>query len=241
MENSETYDSFQHELEDYIRKQKARGLEPEICFRKVTDDSAYRGREHAASKPLMLEPRLFFRSSHKRLGTVESQLPPRTKIHHSRQRLESLNHCQKNHDPFFENPWLSSPPVQPQTNTLRAARRGEDARCLAKGCPGVHPAGGQDGGQKRRSREEAGRGHGEEERAERKKQHPTEEEAYKEKGRKAVVEPGSAEKREHRRKSSRDQDTTKEGRGSGREKLPPGKEIPQERDLWDEAILGSCY
>lgn len=36
MENSTTYDAFQHELEDYIRKQKARGLRPETCFRKVT-------------------------------------------------------------------------------------------------------------------------------------------------------------------------------------------------------------
>uniref|UniRef100_A0A671ENB6 Lysine rich coiled-coil 1 n=1 Tax=Rhinolophus ferrumequinum TaxID=59479 RepID=A0A671ENB6_RHIFE len=194
MENSETYDSFQHELEDYIRRQKARGLQPEICFRKVTDGSVYGEREHTASKPLMLEQRLFFRSSHKfpssykRLRTVESQLPSWSTIHQSRQRLESLNHSETE---------------------------------------GFHA--------------EGGRGHGKKERAEWKRQHPTDREAYKEKRTKAEVEPRRAEKHEHRKKTNGNQDTTKERRRSGKEKQPLGKKGTQERDLWDEAILGSCY
>lgn len=246
MENSETYDSFQRELEDYVRRQKARGLQPEICFRKVTDGAVYREREHSASKPLMLEQRLFFRSSHKfpssykRLRTVESQLPPWSKIHQSRQRLESLNHCQENHYHFFKNPWLPNPLVQAETAGFHAAPRSEDARCFKKS-PSVHSAGDQDGSQKRRSREEGGRGHGKKERAEWKRQRPTHREAYREKRTKAEVKPRCAEKHEHRKKTNQNQDTTKEGRRSGKEKQPRGKESPQERDLWDDAILGSCY
>lgn len=242
MENYETYDSFQHELEDYIRKQKARGLQPETCFRKVTEDCAYRDRDHGAPKPLTLEQRLSFRSSHKfsgsckRLRTMESQLPPGSKTHHSRRRLESLNHCQKNHDHFFKNPWLPSPPVQGKTLGLHAAQHRGGARHLPEGCPSDHPA--RD--QQRRSRGKR-EGPGNEERAELKRQHSKNGEAYKGKGREAEVEPGSSGKHQHRKKGHRDPDATKEGRGRGREKQPPGKESAQEWDLWDEAILGSCY
>ncbi|EHB15556.1 Lysine-rich coiled-coil protein 1 [Heterocephalus glaber] len=38
MKNSKSYDSFQDELEDYIKVQKARGLEPKTCFRKMRED-----------------------------------------------------------------------------------------------------------------------------------------------------------------------------------------------------------
>ena len=38
MKHSKTCDSFQDELEDYIKVQKARGLEPKTCFRKMTED-----------------------------------------------------------------------------------------------------------------------------------------------------------------------------------------------------------
>lgn len=36
--SKKTYDSFQDELEDYIKVQKARGLEPKTCFRKMRED-----------------------------------------------------------------------------------------------------------------------------------------------------------------------------------------------------------
>uniref|UniRef100_A0A8C0SRT7 Lysine rich coiled-coil 1 n=2 Tax=Canis lupus TaxID=9612 RepID=A0A8C0SRT7_CANLF len=194
MENSKIYDSFQHELEDYVRKQKARGLQPEVCFRKMTEDSAYRERSHTAPKPLMLEQRPFFRrshafsSSHERQRTMENQLPPWFKFHHSRQRLESLNHYQE--------------------------------------------------GRRRRSREEGREGRSKEGQVEGKTKHHEDGDSHKE-SKKARVQPVSTEKPKHRRK--RHQDTTKEGRRSQREKKQPGKESTPERDLWDEAILGSCY
>uniref|UniRef100_A0A8C0ZTQ1 Lysine-rich coiled-coil protein 1 n=1 Tax=Castor canadensis TaxID=51338 RepID=A0A8C0ZTQ1_CASCN len=38
MESAKSSDSFQDELEDYIKVQKARGLEPKTCFRKMRED-----------------------------------------------------------------------------------------------------------------------------------------------------------------------------------------------------------
>ncbi|XP_052027512.1 zinc finger matrin-type protein 1 isoform X1 [Apodemus sylvaticus] len=39
---SKTYDSFQDELEDYIKGQKARGLDPNISFRQMSESNRYR-------------------------------------------------------------------------------------------------------------------------------------------------------------------------------------------------------
>ncbi|XP_058407878.1 lysine-rich coiled-coil protein 1-like [Diceros bicornis minor] len=238
------HDSFQHELEDYIRKQKARGLQPELCFRKVTEDSACREQGHAAPRPLMLEQSLFrsshrFPSSYQRLRTVESQSPPWSKIHHSRRRLESLNHSQKNHDHFFKNPWFPSPPVQGKTTGPHAAQCREDTSHLSEEPTRVHQARDHDRSQRRRSRKEGGGRQGEEEQVERKRKHRAD--SHKENRRKAQVEPGGAETPKYSKKSRQDRATTKEGRRSNREKKQPGQESPQERDLWDEAILGSCY
>lgn len=244
MENSKIYDSFQHELEDYVRKQKARGLQPEVCFRKMTEDSAYRERSHTAPKPLMLEQRPFFRrshafsSSHERQRAVENQLPPWFKFHHSRQRLESLNHCQEKHDHFFKNLWLPSPPVQGKTPVPQAAQHRKDTSHLwEQGPTRAHQAGDQEG-RRRRSREEGREGRSKEGQVEGKTKHHEDGDSHKE-SKKARVQPVSTEKPKHRRKHH--QDTTKEGRRSQREKKQPGKESTQERDLWDEAILGSCY
>ncbi|XP_034342222.1 zinc finger matrin-type protein 1 isoform X2 [Arvicanthis niloticus] len=38
---SKTYDSFQDELEDYIKEQKARGLDPNISFRRMSESNRY--------------------------------------------------------------------------------------------------------------------------------------------------------------------------------------------------------
>lgn len=238
IENSKIYDSFQHELEDYVRKQKARGLQPEVCFRKVTEDSEYKDRGHTAPRPLMLEqgPSFTrthtFSSSHPRQRTEENQLPPRSKLHHSKQRLESLNHCQKTQDHFSKNLWLPSPPVQGKTPELHTAQCRKDTSHLWEEDPTrAHQAGDQG----RRFREE-GRGEcDKEELGEGKTKHREDGDSHKENKEKAKVQPISVEKPKHRKRSH--QDITKEGRGSQQ----PGKESMQERDLWDEAILGSCY
>ncbi|XP_045303433.1 lysine-rich coiled-coil protein 1-like [Leopardus geoffroyi] len=202
----------------------------------MTENSACRERGHAPPQPLVGEWRLPFRrshafsSSHKRQRTVGNQLPPGSDLHHPRQRLESLNHYQKKHDHFFKNVWLPSPPVQGKPPDPHAAQRREDtSRLREEGYTRAYQAGDQDRGQ-RRSREKQVEG---------KTKHGEDGDSHKKSKKKAKGQPVSTEKPKHRKKSN--QDTTKEGRRSQREKKQPGKESTQERDLWEDAILGSCY
>lgn len=245
MENSKIYDSFQHELEDYVRKQKARGLQPEVCFRKVTEDSEYRERGHPAPRPLILEqgPSFTrthtFSSSRTRPRTAENQLPPWSKLQHSRRRLESLNHCHKTHDHFSKHLWLPSLPVQGKTPDPYVARRGKDTSRIREEGPTRAQAGDQDQGQGRRSREEGRGGHNKGKQGEGKRKHCEDGDSHKENKKKAKVQPVGTEKPKLRKKHN--QGTAKEGRRFQRAKKRPGKESTQERDLWDEAVLGSCY
>ncbi|KAL6031241.1 hypothetical protein STEG23_015057 [Scotinomys teguina] len=64
---SKTYDSFQDELEDYIKGQKARGLDPNISFRRMTENYRYRGHRYRERVDLehrqwMCEERFSFES-----------------------------------------------------------------------------------------------------------------------------------------------------------------------------------
>ncbi|OWJ99191.1 hypothetical protein Celaphus_00009742, partial [Cervus elaphus hippelaphus] len=81
-QSKKTYDSFQDELEDYIKVQKARGLHPKTCFRKVRESSVethgYREID-SGPRPRMCERRCSFETSqtYQRPYTtspVESQL-----------------------------------------------------------------------------------------------------------------------------------------------------------------------
>ncbi|XP_055463274.1 zinc finger matrin-type protein 1 [Psammomys obesus] len=82
---SKTYDSFQDELEDYIKGQKARGLDPNISFRQVTESYRYkdhRNRERVDSghRQRMCEERFSFEmpQTHQQQyngSQVEGQLP----------------------------------------------------------------------------------------------------------------------------------------------------------------------
>ncbi|KAM9212127.1 lysine-rich coiled-coil protein 1-like [Dugong dugon] len=251
LENSKIYDSFQHELEDYIRKQKARGLQPKICFRKVTEDSEYRERGHTGHKPLVLEQKLSFRRPHRfpgsntRLTAVESQLPPWSKMPDSRQRMEYLGHYQKTQDHLFNTPWLPSPPEQRKNSRPHRAQPREDSSFFfSEDHTNAHQAGDKESHQRRRYREEEEE-HIEKEQVLRKRKHRGDGNSHEENRniskRKAKVDPVSAETLNHRMKNNQDGDTTKEGRRSQREKKGPGRENAEETDLWDDAILGGCY
>ncbi|XP_008590121.1 PREDICTED: lysine-rich coiled-coil protein 1-like [Galeopterus variegatus] len=166
------------------------------------------------------------------LRTVDSQVPPRPEIRHPRQRLESLNHRQKNHDRFFQNPWLPSPPVQEEKPGPHGAR-GRDGP-LGLPCEDRSPvqrADRRDRGQRTRDREDRRGGA------------TGEADAHKENrglGRSGAERPPASTEKPSRRKKSHPGATAKKGRRSRREK-GPGRHGPEERDLWDEAILGTCY
>ncbi|XP_057566181.1 zinc finger matrin-type protein 1-like [Hippopotamus amphibius kiboko] len=109
-----TYDSFQDELEDYIKVQKARGLEPKTCFRKISDSSVdtHKYREVVDSRPRhrVFEQRPPFETFQTYPGSynisqaVENQLPHYLPAHDSKQRLDSVTYCQPTRDYFPEKP-----------------------------------------------------------------------------------------------------------------------------------------
>uniref|UniRef100_G1MKA2 CD8 subunit beta n=1 Tax=Ailuropoda melanoleuca TaxID=9646 RepID=G1MKA2_AILME len=112
--SKKTYDSFQDELEDYIKVQKARGLEPKTCFRKMRDNCletcGYREEVDYQSRYRMFDQRLSFetRQTYPRScpssQKVENQLPQWLPARDSRLRLDSLSYCQFTRDCFSEKP-----------------------------------------------------------------------------------------------------------------------------------------
>ncbi|KAB0399748.1 hypothetical protein E2I00_010880, partial [Balaenoptera physalus] len=94
MKHSKTCDSFQDELEDYIKVQKARGLEPKTCFRKMREDylETCGCKEEIYQKPCSISQ------------TVEKRLPQWLAAHDSRLRRDSLSGCQFTRDCFPGKP-----------------------------------------------------------------------------------------------------------------------------------------
>nr|XP_051698650.1 zinc finger matrin-type protein 1 isoform X2 [Oryctolagus cuniculus] len=236
MEDPETYDSFQHELEAYIRKQKARGLQPKICFRKVTEDSApqERGRMGAAPPGLFPWGPPRFPAPHERLRPTEGQVPAWPDTGHPRQRLGFLNGSEQRRLRSFQSTWLPSPRGQeePAGRAAGAGARGAEG----SGRPGPESRGHRAGGP--RAREEAqGEAAAQEARAEAKRKRQAAAESHKENaglGRRKA-EPRGRQRRERERHTRA---AARAERRRGREKRAPGNAGSEERDLWDEAILG---
>nr|XP_005596140.2 PREDICTED: zinc finger matrin-type protein 1 [Macaca fascicularis] len=91
--SKKTYDSFQDELEDYIKVQKARGLDPKTCFRKVRENSVdtrgYREMVDSGPRSRMCEQRFSHEASQTyqrpyHISPVESQLPQWLPTHSKR-------------------------------------------------------------------------------------------------------------------------------------------------------------
>lgn len=113
MKHSKLYDSFQDELEDDIKVQKTRDLEPKTCFSKMREDylESYGYREEFDSSPSyrMFHQRLpsgtiqTYLKSHN-ISQIEKQLSQWFLAHDNRLRLESLSYCQLPRDYFSEKP-----------------------------------------------------------------------------------------------------------------------------------------
>ncbi|EHB17300.1 Zinc finger matrin-type protein 1 [Heterocephalus glaber] len=109
--SNRTYDSFQDELDAYIKVQKARGLEPNSCFRKIVNTSVethrYEKRSDSGPGHKMFEQRLpveTFQTHTKPYSNsqvVENQLPHPG--HDSKQTFDSLSY-QLTRDDFPEKP-----------------------------------------------------------------------------------------------------------------------------------------
>ncbi|KFO32634.1 Lysine-rich coiled-coil protein 1 [Fukomys damarensis] len=230
MEASKRDESFQHELQDYIRRQKARGLQPNVTFRQVTADSAHKARGPIWPRPPVQDQQPYYQrtpgfpTSYRGPKTVKRQVPPWPKSHHSGPRPGSLHRYQKNQAHFFKGQRLPCP-VYFWEDPSR-----------------FHWSRHQDRGQKRRHGEEPGEGATtlEPQHAEQHGEGGAGEENRSLGVRKANGEPVDAQKPKHRKQNDRDgQDTTKARRWSLRVEGFQGC-IP-EMDLWNEAVLGGYY
>ncbi|KAM4867281.1 lysine-rich coiled-coil protein 1-like [Thomomys bottae] len=231
MEDSETDGSFQHELEDYIRQQRARGLQPKVCFRKESEVSLPQGGHISFRLPVLEQQLSFnrhlpnFHTSYERQSTKESQGPLWPKAHHSRQRLEPLNNYQNKHHYFLQSSWLPSHSLS------------------WKDCSRVHQPGYQDRCQRRQWEEDRDAASEEPAKAKRKYCERDSSKEYQGLDRKKTkIKSDRVQKSSDRKKNNQyGADAPQMENRSHRKKKRESKESPEERDLWDEAILGSCY
>ncbi|XP_019574889.2 zinc finger matrin-type protein 1 isoform X1 [Rhinolophus sinicus] len=253
--SKKTYDSFQDELEDYIKVQKARGLEPKTCFRKISDSSMethkYREMVDSRSKNRMFEQRLPFETfqtypeSYNISQAVENQLPHCLPPHDSRQKLDSMTYCQTNRDYFPEKPVPLSLSQQENNSGLYSVESEVYKYLSSENNTSDPQAGHKRRHQKRRRHLEEG-----EERPEKEQSKHKRKKSYgdmdldkdkkirqrKREGDKVSVTSGKLKHR--RKKKSHGVPSTREERKHRKEKKKSVEEKTEEEMLWDESILG---
>nr|KAF6360961.1 zinc finger matrin-type 1 [Myotis myotis] len=249
-----TYDSFQNELEDYIEVQKARGLHPKTCFRKLSDSSmeTHKYREMFDSRPRhrMSEPRIPFETfqtypeSHNISQVVKNQLPHCLPAHDSKQKLDSMTYCQPTRDYFPEKPVPLSLSQQENNSGLYSIESEVYKHLSLENTTSVPQARHKRRHQKRRHLEEGEEKPEKEQSKHKKKKSDGDMELNKDKSIRQKKREGdkvsvSSGKLKHRKKKkSHSIPSTKEERKHRKEKKKPVEEKTEEEMLWDESILG---
>ncbi|EHA99698.1 Lysine-rich coiled-coil protein 1 [Heterocephalus glaber] len=252
MKHSKSYDSFQDEFEDYIKVQKARGLAPKTCFRKMREDylesCGYREEVDSSLRYRMFDQRLpsgtiqTYPRSHN-ISQTENQLPRWFPDYDNRPRLESLSYCQFPRDCFSEK--LAPLNLSRQEyNHGSASVESRGPEHLSSGSKtGSHQA----SHQKRRRHSEEGNENPKEERPKHKRKRSPEEVDLEEhdsiQRRKTEVETETAQVsteklRDLKEKKSQDVAFQREDHHKCRkEKKEQGKERTEDEMLWDQSIL----
>ncbi|XP_005641634.1 zinc finger matrin-type protein 1 isoform X2 [Canis lupus baileyi] len=250
-----TYDSFQDELEDYIKVQKARGLEPKTCFRKISDSSmeTHKYKEMVDSRPKhrMLEQKLPFETSQTYTGSysisqaVENQLPHCLPAHDSKQRLDSMTSCQPIRDYFPEKPVPLSLSQQENNSGPYGVESEVYKHLSSENSTSDHQASHKRRHQKRRRHLEKGEEKPEKEQSKHKRKKSygdtdlEKDESIRQRKREGDKVSVSSGKLKHRKKKkSHGVPTEKEERKHKKEKKKSVEEKTEEEMLWDESILG---
>ncbi|XP_032736502.1 lysine-rich coiled-coil protein 1 [Lontra canadensis] len=253
--SKKTYDSFQDELEDYIKVQKARGLEPKTCFRKMRDNclETYGYREEADYRPRyrMFDQRLSsetgqtYPRSCPSSQKVENRLPQWLPAHDSRLRLDSLSYCQFTRDYFSEKPGPLNLSQREYNYSSYSVESGVHNRLSSANSASGHPAHHKQLHQKGKRNLEEGREKPEEERPKHKRKKGREEiDLDKQKNFQTSKTQMEADRistgklKNRKEKKSRDGASKKEERKRRKEKKEQGKERTEEEMLWDQSILG---
>ncbi|XP_036697154.1 zinc finger matrin-type protein 1 isoform X2 [Balaenoptera musculus] len=248
-----SYDSFQDELEDYIKVQKARGLEPKTCFRKGRDSSVetHKYREMVDSRPRhrMFDQRLPFETfqnyprSSNISQAVENQLPHCLPAHDSKQRLDSMTYCQPTRDYFPEKPVPLSLSQQENNSGPYSVESEVYKHLSSENNTSDHEASHTRKHQKRRRHLEEGEEKPEKEQSKHKrKKSYGDTDLDKDKSiqeRKREGDKVSSGKLKHRKKKkSHGVPSKKEEHKHKKEKKKSVEEKTEEEMLWDESILG---
>ncbi|XP_054962240.1 zinc finger matrin-type protein 1 isoform X5 [Pan paniscus] len=250
-----TYDSFQDELEDYIKVQKARGLEPKTCFRKIGDSSVetHRNREMVDVRPRhrMLEQKLPCETFQTYSGpysisqVVENQLPHCLPAHDSKQRLDSISYCQLTRDCFPEKPVPLSLNQQENNSGSYSVESEVYKHLSSENNTADHQAGHKRKHQKRKRHLEEGKERPEKEQSKHKRKKSYEDtdldkdKSIRQRKREEDRVKVSSGKLKHRKKKkSHDVPSEKEERKHRKEKKKSVEERTEEEMLWDESILG---
>ncbi|XP_032186589.1 zinc finger matrin-type protein 1 isoform X5 [Mustela erminea] len=248
-----TYDSFQDELEDYIKVQKARGLEPKTCFRKISDSSreTRKYKEMVDSKHRMFEQKLPLEASQTYTGSysisqaVENQLPHCLPTNDSKQRLDSMTSCQPIRDYFSEKPVPLSLSQQENNSGPYSVESEVYKHLSSENSTSDHQAGHKRRHQKRRRHLEEGEERPEKEQSKHKRKKSCgdtdldKDKSIRQRKREGDKVSVSSGKLKHRKKKkSHGVPTEKEERKHKKEKKKSVEEKTEEEMLWDESILG---
>ncbi|XP_054431547.1 lysine-rich coiled-coil protein 1 isoform X2 [Pteronotus mesoamericanus] len=251
--SKKTYDSFQDELEDYIKVQKARGLEPKTCFRQMRQDywETCRYKEEVDFRPRyrMFDQRFpsdtiqNYPTSCSISQSVENQLPRWLPAHDSQLRLDSLSYCQ------FTRGYFSEKPVPPNLSQqeYNYSTYSVDSRVykhLSENSTSAHKASHKRTHHKRKRPSEE-REKSEEKQSKHKREKVCEEidldkhkSIQKNKTEVETVRISTEKLKNHKEKKRRDVASKKEDRKHRKEKREQGKERTEEEMLWDQSILG---
>ncbi|XP_058147139.1 lysine-rich coiled-coil protein 1-like [Dasypus novemcinctus] len=249
------YDSFQDELEDYIKVQRARGLQPKTCFRKMGNRSmethGYREMEDFRPRYKLFEQRLPFETFQTYPGSysisqaMESQLPHFLPSHDSKRKLHSVSYCQLTRDYFSEKPVFLNLSQQENNSDLYSVESEVHKHLSSENNTSCHQAGHKQRHQKRRRHLKEGEEKPEKEQSKHKRKKRCEgKDLEKDKSiqqRKTEMDKikiGSRKLKHRKKKKSQDLVSEKEEHKHRKEKKKPAVEKTEEEMLWDESILG---
>ncbi|XP_062941172.1 zinc finger matrin-type protein 1 [Cynocephalus volans] len=241
------YNSFQDELEHYIKVQKARGLEPKTCFRQIDDSSVethrYREMVDIRSRHRMLEQRLPSETCQTYPGpynisqAVENHLPHCLPAHDS--------YCQLTRDYFPEKPVPLSLNQQENNSGPYSVESEVYKHLSSENSISDHQASHKRRHQKRRRHLEEGEERPEKQQSKHKRKRSYEDmdldkdKSIRQRKRERDKVRVSSGKLKHRKKrKSHDIPSEKEERKHKKEKKKSVEERTEEEMLWDESILG---
>lgn len=243
-----TYDSFQDELEDYIKVQKARGLEPKTCFRKMREDyletcrdkeeidhrSRYRMfDQRLPSGTIQTNPRSCSISQ-----TVENQLPPWLPAQDRTLKSDSLGY----RECFSEKAVVLS---QQECSCSSYSVGSGVYKQLSESSISTHQDSHKQIHQKRKRHTEGSKEKPKEEGLKHKEKKVFEvidldkhKSNQRNKTELETVRVSTGKLKNRKEKKSRDASSKKEERKHRKEKKEQGQERTEEEMLWDQSILG---